>query len=131
MTIFSKTFYCGGTFNGQDQVPAMINGAGQSAAPVSGVGIEPWETVSINVVCVDIEIFQGSADVGYAFAGNGYSPDVMRFYGQPNPIPAGEFFPFPAATDSSPPHIDLHISGAPVGNPFQAYYVVYYTKNSV
>ncbi len=96
-TIYSANFYAGGTFNSQDQVVAMTGNGGQPAAPIGGVGIEPWLPVSINIVGVDIVFFQGAQYVNYAFAGNGYSPDIMRWWNQPNEIQSGLAFPFPAA----------------------------------
>ena len=124
--MLSKTFYAGGTFNGQDQVPTMTDSASQPGAPVHGVGIEPWSDKAISIAGVDIVFFQGEADLNYAFAGNGYVPDVMRWHGQPNPIPAGSGFAFPAKS-ADPPHIDCHVSGSD-GVPFQLFYTVYYSE---
>jgi hypothetical protein len=125
--MLSANFYADGTFNSQDQVPTMINSDGQNAAPVLGIGIEPWESVPIEIVCVDISIFQGAEELNYSFAGNGFSPDIMRWHGQPNPIPAGSSFSFPAKGASPPPHIDCHVSGTS-GAAFQLFYTVYYNK---
>jgi hypothetical protein len=133
--LYSATFYAAGTYNGQDQVPKLTNAAGQPAAPLGGVGIEPWEPVSIGVACVDIVVFENATDLNYAFAGNSYSPDVMRWLGLPNPIPAGASFPFPARDPAATaaPHLDCHVSGAhgPTGvyRQYQLFYTVYYTKN--
>lgn len=123
--MFSKTWWAGGIFNGQDTVPVMSDGSGQSSAPVGGFGIEPWLDQPIKILCVDITFFQGGQYVNYSFAGNSYSPDIMRWWGQPNPIPSGENFYFPGRS-SSPPHIDCHVSGLP-GQPFQLFYTVYYS----
>ena len=129
--IFSATFYAHGIFDGTDQLP-VLNDQHGSAAPLFGIGIEPWEDVPINIVCVDITFFQmDSRFVNYAFAGNGFSPDVMRWWGEPNPIPPGESFPCPAKgsfTMTKSTHLDLHVSGQ-AGQKWQGYYSVYYTKN--
>lgn len=124
--MLSKTFYAGGNFNGQDEVPTFTDSQSQPAAPIRGVGIEPWSDKNIAIVCVDIVFFQDADLVNYAFAGNSYTPDVMRWFGQPNPIPAGESFAFPAKSDD-PPHIDCHVSGLS-GHPFQLFYTVYYNE---
>lgn len=121
--IYSKNFYFGGTFTGQDVNPALNDGKGINTPYVT-----PWETVSIDIVAVDIVFFQGASSVWYAFAGNGFSPDIMRWYGLPNPIPAGLAFPFPASGGANPPHIDLHVNGV-LGQPYQGFYTVYYTKD--
>ena len=114
--IFSKTFYASGTFDGTDQLPLVI---------------DPWEPVAIEIVCVDITFFQfDSRFVNYAFAGNGFSPDIMRWWGEPNPIPPGEFFPCPAKGGYTPTehaHLDLHVSGQQ-GQKWQGYYTIYYMK---
>jgi len=122
--MLSKTFYAGGTFSGQDQVPTMTDSRSQNAAPVHGIGMEPWEDKPIDILGVDIVFFQGASYLNYSFAGNSFTPDVMRWFGQGNPITAGRSFAFPGKSED-PPHIDCHVSGQ-AGQNFQLFYTVYY-----
>jgi len=115
-TLYSKTLYGGGTCNGQDIVAVMQT---------------PWESVSINIVGVELTVFQGTIE--YAFAGNSFSPDLMSLLGEGEVhgetfYPAGAAFPFPASSVTPAPHIDLHVFCA--SGPFQMYETVYYTKNA-
>jgi hypothetical protein len=116
-TIYSKTLWYGGTCNAQDQVPAMY---------------EPWEPVPINIVGVEVAVFQGTLD--YLLTGNSYSPDIMMAMGKGMTrgvtfFPPGLAFPFPAATGQPDPHthIDAHVS-CPTGGAYQFFQVIYYTK---
>jgi len=130
-TVYSKSFYVHGTGNGGDQLPIWeINGASQ--APVHGVGVEPWESVSINIVGVGVSFFEKPANLQYVWIGNSFSPDLMLTmgYGVHDKevfYPNGITFPFPASS-ANPPHIDAHVC-ANAGQSYQINVVLYYTKN--
>jgi hypothetical protein len=136
---------CNVSLNGVDALPVLIN---------------PWESVSINILCAQV-IFMPSAPVSAStmfFAGNSYSPDVMT-WGVPRSTgggsakmcyPAGTSYPFPAAAKGAPengpgqnnfrlPHLDVHVQGTPRSRLFgylhskvsyMVYLSVWYTKNA-
>src|SRR6185437_3276668 len=53
-----------GALSGADALPILVN---------------PWEPVSINIVCVQVIVlpYENPGSYFYAFAGNSFSPDVM------------------------------------------------------
>lgn len=126
---------CDVSLDGGDALPILVN---------------PWETVSINIVCAQV-IFMPSGAVSPStmfFAGNSYSPDVMA-WGVARPggggsakmcYPAGTSFPFPPALAGAPknapgqnnfllPHLDVHVQGMPKTVNYTVYLSVWYTKN--
>lgn len=131
----SVTNNCTVALNGADSLPILIN---------------PWEPVSINILCAQI-IFLPNRKVSantMFFAGNSYSPDIM-VWGVPQPnggadpkmcYPPGTSFPFPAAASGAPPnkpgqnnftlpHLDVHVQGQPSTVDYVVYLSVWYTKN--
>jgi hypothetical protein len=145
--LLSRQFVGRGTYNGQNQVPGvagmppMLWSGGQPAAPMNGIGVEPWENVSIDIHEIEILFSQGAQYLGAAFAGNGWSPDVMRSVlpgGMmlPNPIKRGFSFPFPSVAACIPgvsnkAFMDIHvIDYLDNGQPFTFFYTVYYTRRA-
>jgi hypothetical protein len=151
-TIYSKSFYgdstdryvdsscklfhddCTLLLDGHDHTPIVVN---------------PWESVPINIRCVEIVFLPTSpvSPMTYLFAGNSYSPDPM-LWAIPSPtgaayarscFPQGTSMAFPAAANSAAankpgmnnlnlPRLDLHVRGGPSGVGYQAYLTIYYTK---
>ena len=134
----SLTNNCNVSLNGSDALPILIN---------------PWESVSINVLCTKI-IFIPSGPLNptsHIYAGSNAwgSSDIMA-WGVPSPTgaadinqctPQGTSIPFPAAGAGAPinrpgqndftlPHIDVHIQGTPDTATYQVYLQLVYTKNA-
>jgi hypothetical protein len=152
-TLYSKNFYgdssglyvsptcqmiprnCNVGLDGTDSLPVLVN---------------PWESVPIDIRCVQI-IFAPSTAMpssAYVFAGNSSTPDVMLWaVPQPNGgaeghmcYPEGTAMPFPAATSPAAsngpgqnnfalPHLDVHVYGYAPGASYQVYLTVWYTRD--
>jgi len=126
-TVCAQNFYFSGKCNGQDQNPPL------EAATFDSPFVTPWEPVSISIVDVQIVFINGSQPQSfYAFAGNGYDPDIMSWLtsdGADRHLPDGYNMQFPASGGTKPPHLDLHVSCLPVGFSYQGFYNVIYQPN--
>lgn len=117
-TIYSKTFNPGQlTGNSGDQLAWLVH---------------PWELVSINIIGIEVAVYQGSPD--YILIGNGSSPDIMLMVGKgqgggKNWLPDGLSFSLPASSAPEPNHLDAHVS-FPSGMGYQFFTTLYYTKNA-
>ena len=130
----ARTNNCNVALSGTDALPILVN---------------PWEPVSINILCVQVIVlpYENPGSYFYAFAGNSFSPDVMVWgvsegngaIGSKLCYPPGTAFPFPAAGQNAPenkpgqnnfaePHLDVHVMGNSSVQ-YQAYLEVWYTKN--
>jgi len=121
-SLCTKNFYFSGTCNGQDQNPALVDGIGINTPFVQG-----WEPVQIAIRDVWIVFIPPRPASFYAFAGNGYTPDIMTWItsdGAERHLPDGTSMEFPATPTSY--HIDLHISCLPINTPYQGFYTVVY-----
>jgi len=133
----SRTFHASVACDGKDQLASI----GQNHCPRgpknckncdSGQDcplIEPWEATEITIIGVEITVFEGSAALNYAYAGNQYHPNQMVFVGAGQShtrqfFPAGTGFKLPPSGTRG--HINLHISCRPEAR-VQAFYTVYYT----
>jgi len=110
MTLLSKTFHGQGVGTGLDQIPILE---------------EMWDG-PIEIVGVELALTEGAKYVQYAFAGNGYSPDVMLMLGAGEVsgrvfYPTGLSFPFAGS------HVDCHICVKPKKQ-FQVFLTIYYVR---
>jgi hypothetical protein len=128
---------CNVALDGTDALPILVN---------------PWESVSINIVCTQI-IFMPTGPLSphaYLYAGNSFiAPSDIMAWGVPSPtgaadidkcLPPGFAFPFPAKMAQAPsnrhgqnnfmePHLDIHILGTPASVAYDVWLKVLYTKN--
>lgn len=137
--LYSQTFLARGVANGSDVTPPFFDHNGKLASS-RNVGAEPWEDVSINIVGVEVAYLQVPIGLQYTFVGNSYAHDLMLTMGKGTTegrqmFPSGTAFEFPgraynkgARGKARPAHIDLHVA-ATKGADFQAYVVIYYTRN--
>lgn len=156
-TVYSKSFYGDGSGLYVNHDPAtgcsLMNNCnvalgGPDPLPIL---VNPWETVSINIVCVQVVFLPTAklAPTSYAFVGNNYTPDVM-VWAVPNEnggatakmcYPPGTSMAFPAAAPGAPPngpgqnnfaipHLDVHTYGGPANTTYQVFLTVWYTKNA-
>ena len=123
MLLLSKTFHASGEFTGADSLVEFSNPRQEDGKAYRF--IRPWEAFEIRIHCVDIAPIN-TPDAYYFFAGNSHSPDVMRWWPGANPIPAGHWFPLPAAPGGELDYLDCHCNGVR-GARYELFYTVYYT----
>lgn len=114
-------FAAQGACTGTEQLPIVAN---------------PWEPSAISIRGVTIAFEATGISVGHVYAGNSYNHDVMAWLDPAREgvvrqwFPDGLSFQFPGIeqeTENDRSRVDLHAYCLPIGTPFSAYLIVYYT----